>query len=853
MIKFQFSLFLLESLSHRGLRGYGTYCHIRNAKDAFKNIDEWREMISKKEVNVKLHDKEDVYTLSELKEKLCMNYFKTYFENVAKEGPVLLPQVQGGINKITNTMIHWCNNTNDSRNLKGLVIHSFSVPDYLRKFFYDELEIDKLRADLDIKEFPTTPIIIVYNPSENVILLIRISEKARLREQIEFCSHDMKMFILLFGNEIKRNGVKVISLLASNEAPNRNLKCDDCQNCIVSLETLESDELFEKWFHNHAAVFNADIDDIVEANIIKASANIIGCIAAAPYFDDLPTFTNAQNEQMKHLLVLLTPAQQSVLYSGNNHMVVQGPYGSGKSVVARKKLQMLLDDFKTSKKSEEVHFICHDPKSALLKEIETVPNMKTHGNEEGQKLSEIATNILKDANSENVNLIVDEYNGESLDKEEAESLNRIFEENFQNSVVFLLPQSMEKERNSSIHEKSAKEEKNKFDLLHNFNQVQLNLVMRNSIEINNLIRVTQNFLKEQETMFQHPREENASKASTKPRHLREENTSKALTKRNKSFGFLKRLVSPPSTSKAKEALVAEVAEVTEEVTEDTREKISPGDEPSSDLKIQDRAVGSIGLDEAFGFAEIPRASKDDSNIIVNRFRYIPSKGIGHNVKSQCPKLFEMDYANTEKQSFENFCALTRTFKDLKIKNSTSNNKHVILHFDTSNSKTPILLASVIEYLKIGPKVTNDYRDFNYDESKSILVCNFRLFRGLEHSNVTIIIDQDIYNLQHYLVETMARCTTKLNIVVMEKSSTILNIMAQWGKELDGQPLLEHWKVQFNKGSRETVHQKDEKLNILIIENSLLNDEVARKIFGRHAKESRASNVLPIAREYIKNR
>ena len=836
-------------MSHRGVRGYGTYCHIRNADRVFKNIDKWRKSISEKEVKVKHHDKEDVHTLSELKEELCMNYFKRYFENVAKEGPVVLPQVQSGINKITNTMKHWCNNTNDSSNLKGLVIHSFSVSDYLRKFFYDELEIDNLRADLDIKDFPTTPIVIVYNPSENVILLIRTSEKARLREQIEFCSHDMKMFILLFGDEVKQNGVKVISLLGSNEIANENVKCDDCENCIVSLETLESDELFQKWFHNHAAVFNADIDNIVETNIIKASANIIGCLAAAPYFDHLPTFTNVQNEQMKHLLVILTPAQQRVLYSGSNHMVIQGPYGSGKSVVARKKLQMLLDDFKRSKKSEEVHFICHDPKSALLKEIETVPNMKTHGNEEGRKLSEIATNILKDANSENVNLIVDEYDGESLDKEEAESLNRIFEENFQNSVVFLLPQSMEKERNSNIHEKSAKEEKNKFDLLHNFNQVQLNLVMRNSIEINNLIRVTQNFLKEQETMFQHPREENASKASAKPRHLREENTSKASTKRNNFFGYLKRLVSPPSRSKAKEAVVAEV---TEEVTEDTREKISLGDEPSSDLKIQDRAVGNIGLDEAFGFAEIPRANKDDPNKIVNRFIYIPSTGIGHNVKSQYPKLFEVDYNNIEKQSFENFCALTCTFEELKIKNSNSNNKHVILHFDTSNDETPILVAPVIEYLEIGSKVTNTYTDFKYDESKSVLVCNFRLFRGLEHSNVTIIIDHDIYNLQHYLVETMARCTTKLNIVVLAKSDTISKIIAEWEKELDGQPLIDQWKVQF-KGSREAFYQKDTKFNIITMDDFLVGNEVARKIFDRHAKESRASNVRPIAVECIKKR
>ena len=647
------------------------------------------------------------------------------------------------------------------------------------------------------------------------------------------------MFILLFGDEIKRNGVKVISLLASNETANGNLKCDDCQNCLVSLETLESDKLFQNWFDNRASVFNADMENIVATNIIAASANIIGCIAAAPYFDDIPTFTNVQNEQMKHLLVILTPAQQRVLYSGNKHMIVEGPYGSGKSVIARKKLQMLLDDFKRSKKSDEVHFICHDPKSALLQEIEVLPNMKTHGNQAGEKLSKIVTDILKDANSENVNLIVDEYDGESLDKEEAEALNSIFEKKFRNAVVFLLPQSMEKERNSNIREKTAKEEKNKFDLLHNFNRVELNLVMRNSIEINNLIWATQNFLKEQEAMFRHPKEENTSKASTN---------------RNNFFGFSEKEVSPASTSKEKEAIVDtknSVDKSTNKVTQDTREKTSLGDKPSSYQKIQDRAVGNIGLDEAFGFAGIPRASRDDWNRIVNRFRYIPSKGIGHNVKSQCPKLFEVDYANTEKQSFENFCALTRTFKELKLKNCNSNSKHVILHFDTSNNETPILLAPVIEYLKIDHKVTDNYGDFKYEESKSILVCNFRLFRGMEHSNVTIIIDRDIYNIPHYLVETMARCTTKLNIVVLQKSETISNIIAQWERELDGQPLIEHWKVQFNRGRKETGCHKNTKLNIVTIDDSVINDKVARKIVDRHGKESRSSNIQPMALECIK--
>ena len=114
------------------------------------------------------------------------------------------------------------------------------------------------------------------------------------------------------------------------------------------------------------------------------------------------------------------------------------------------------------------------------------------------------------------------------------------------------------------------------------------------------------------------------------RHPKEENTSKASTKSNKFFRFLKKVVSPASTSKVKEAIVDtknSVGKSTNKVIEDTREKTSLADKPRSDLKIQDRVVGNIGLDEAFGFAEIPRASREDRNRIVNRFRYIPSKGV----------------------------------------------------------------------------------------------------------------------------------------------------------------------------------------------------------------------------------
>lgn len=96
-----------------------------------------------------------------------------------------------------------------------------------------------------MKEFPSTPSIAVYNPKETVILLIRESEKKDIRSQIEFCSSDMKMFVLLFDDMFRRTGVKIISLLARNLEMNETLNCEGCEHSIVSVEILESYELFK--------------------------------------------------------------------------------------------------------------------------------------------------------------------------------------------------------------------------------------------------------------------------------------------------------------------------------------------------------------------------------------------------------------------------------------------------------------------------------------------------------------------------------------------------------------------------------------------------------------------------------
>ena len=529
-----------------------------------------------------------------------------------------------------------------------------------------------------------------------------------------------------------------------------------------------------------------------------------------------------------------------------------------------------------------MYFICSDPKSELLSEIVRSPNVRIHDNKEGKKLSIIVNNILQDTNSKNINIIADEYDGENLDKREAEILNGILEENLQDKVVFLVSQSMEKERNVSIKEKSEKENKNMFHILKTMKQVDLNIAMRNSVQINNLICVTQTFLEGQPTIYQYPRDKDASKDPTclseksseevevsesysKPKETNKRNLvnmEKASTSGERN-GSQVRIQEHQNVRKFEDGKVPHWNVVIEKVddkctyksTEDIERKISSGDESNCDAKNQEQGtVRNLELDEVFAVADIPRATTNDKNRIVNRFRYIASTGTGHNVHSCYPKLFEIDFHCSEKDSFEKLFVVNCTFKKLNIWNSNSNNKHAILHFDTSTDEIPKLLAFVIEYLKISNKVTCNYEDFKYNKSKSILVCSFRLFRGLEHSNVTIFIDQDIYCVQHYLVEAMARCTNSLALVVLHRSDTLSRIIAQWEKGFNGQQLIDHWKIKISKGGKKKVdYQEDEKLNLITVNGSSKNHEKMQETFDHHRKENHAWDITNIAEELIRKR
>ena len=170
--------------------------------------------------------------------------------------------------------------------------------------------------------------------------------------------------------------------------------------------------------------------------------------------------------------------------------------------------------------------------------------------------------------------------------------------------------------------------------------------------------------------------------------------------------------------------------------------------------------------------------------------------------------------------FQKILSLKVIIQKLNIANANANNKHVILHFfDTRTGDIPKLFKIVFESLGRLRRVTSEYKEFRRSTpEKAILVCNFRAFRGLESPAVTVVIDRDIYNIQHYLVEAMTRCTSKLAVVVLEKSNTLSGITDKWKAGRKAKPLIDHWKIEMVKEKNKGRFSDDfrAKLNVISV-------------------------------------
>ena len=422
------------------------------------------------------------------------------------------------------------------------------------------------------------------------------------------------------------------------------------------MNSLNSCVSFQKWLEKKECHFEADYyDPANESNTFSLdfSAKLLGFLASYQFSKEnhfhltLPSLANNPATQMAETTILLTLEQLRIVNSPNKHLMIQGCYASGKSLIALKKAEMMS---KTLKQNEILCFISYDSSSMLTKDTSSTSKMKLYRNESALKLSKIINNIKKDHPKHNINLNVDEYDAEHLDNPEAEKLNQIFtkDERFRDSIIYLVFEALGRERTVN----GIKQIANQLPLLTSMEFRKLTWNKRNTLQIHNLVKVNTDVLKKQTTtVFVPTYNEQDSKVQL-------------------------------GLEKAKEQKKGEALGQVSALQDQKKEK----DDDNNLRSIVSKNKTFIFDEASKYFSCLTNISmKVKSKKVKTRFRHRESKYFGHSIESDRPNLYEI-YGPRESPVVPEFIlSLIVVLEQVMGKDYENLEKHVILHFDVENS------------------------------------------------------------------------------------------------------------------------------------------------------------------------
>ena len=202
-----------------------------------------------------------------------------------------------------------------------------------------------------------------------------------------------------------------------------------------------------------------------------------------------------------------------IAYSDDKRVWLEGKYGTGKTIVALKKLQLLCKGLKDHEVIYYINFARKSPLEFVIKQ--NFEKNKTVKTVKGDFSLSVTINLQilpqeRKLGTKNVHLIVEEYALHDLSIEEANSLCQIFseEQEFINSTVFIAAQPIEINRVDSFYRDGIKrrfsQKEHKFDKLIQIIGMKkkiLRNVMRTTVEINTLAEITQEYLNNQSNKY----------------------------------------------------------------------------------------------------------------------------------------------------------------------------------------------------------------------------------------------------------------------------------------------------------------------------------------------------------------
>ena len=381
----------------------------------------------------------------------CKKLLYTFFTRAGESsGIILFPDIeitlisQGCQNEIWQrpmmTLHEWCK-TSCLKDATGLIIRNYDLKNHVH---FCGITNDELVAFKDSKNLfsfqESNKRILAFNPSLKVIFIIRLvelqeGESQLLKEEVDYCIDEVNLLCFLLKYELANTGVIVTGLVAySGENVHIQSCCKDCGN-IVSFKIFDSVKIFKGFWETFVREKNFEglaidlalsekkekdyVFQAVASKIVDYLAHLQFIMLERP---TLPLKKNNPAGDIKQAELLLDCYQMKIAYSDDKRVWLEGNYGTGKTVVALKKLELLCEGLKDKEVIYYVNFARKSPLDFVIKQrFEKNENIKaikgkfslsnTLNLQMLQKEGELGT--------KNVHLIVDEYGVQDLSMEGA--------------------------------------------------------------------------------------------------------------------------------------------------------------------------------------------------------------------------------------------------------------------------------------------------------------------------------------------------------------------------------------------------------------------------------------------------
>ena len=767
----------------------------------------------------------------------CKSYFNRYYKT---SNIIMVPSDQ---DKIMNTLSFLCS---DSKS-RGFIFKNYDVVKHLEFLGYTKVS---LKANLGAAPTTKSTSYIAYIEQNNTIFICEKVSVSNIHQCLKNITAMVKYFLTLYDREIQGSGVTVVGLLIRENGNQEGLvECSFCNLFSPLYEFFESSTVFKAWWkfiETYEGWWNLAKPKKRNKLFNDLAAEIL-CFMSVQE-KGLPTLTDDQSEQFRQTYFLYTPQQMNILFSEAKHVVIQGSYGSGKSILGLKKLELI---WKSLKQNEKIIYINFDGRSNLhfvmeknVKEYVGISSRKIHRttgiqdilespsrsiyvchNSSGKHLSTILQETMRlnkstlEMAKTNYHLIIEEYDGETLSHDEAGKITKLVKSgDLIESNIILLAQPLMKNRSWNIGKKSYERETCMFHELKDiFKILRLEEVLRCSNEICEITKCTQDFVRNKDSVFKTKMDKLTFEQWQQPKDSKKHMTSPSLPELNyhEVRTLIDGKVSNPSNDSSKLTL-----EQRQQPKSSKKRMISPnvpelnyldmGTSKNGNIaklndytsKFDKKVSPGMDLDQAFKTSTPVKKSNAAKSKIVSKFGFICEPKSGVDIEGLKPKLFKFsEHINLTSNTA--VIALASVLGDIIDKNETTSILHIA-------DRQPRLLRRAIKLL---PKLLDE--SFSYTEnievylqrtkqSKMIFISNLCSVNGMEFDHVVIVVSQSEYYLKYYLPQAISRCTYDLTFVLLSKDTTII-------KKDSLQKLSNFFSRSRNYDSKETVSDIIEEL------------------------------------------